>query len=265
MYQKRIVYSVFLICIGLLSAACSRPKEVLNKKEMEELMYDIYIAEALIESDYQNFDTPQKKEALISEVFRKHKTTQAQWDTSLSWYSDKIDIYLKVNDSVKSQLKRRQTALNKAIATQNNSLQAITEQLHDKSYIPSIYGFDTYYPYNGFKFSLDSAAIARKITEASFHFQFRVTGIPANKKPALKSFLALEYSDTTIYRTANITDNLSYTLQGTKYLAGDTLKSITGYVKLQDTTGYFKQIKLYDILLGDPFRKRATTADKQPQ
>jgi hypothetical protein len=56
-----------------------------------------------MENDYQNFNTPEKKEAYINKVFQAHKATQAQWDTSLSWYSDRIDLYLKMNDSVKAR------------------------------------------------------------------------------------------------------------------------------------------------------------------
>ncbi len=93
MNRKVVAYLLTSVLLGILFSFCNRPKEVLNRKDMEKLMYDVYIAEAMIENDYQNFDTPEKKEALISEVFRKHKTTQAQWDTSLSWYSDKIEIY----------------------------------------------------------------------------------------------------------------------------------------------------------------------------
>ena len=87
---------------------CSKPNEVHSKKEMERIMYDIYIAEALIEDDYSSFNTPEKKEAIINEVFKRNKTNQARWDTSLSWYSDRVEIYLKMNDSVKARLQRQQ-------------------------------------------------------------------------------------------------------------------------------------------------------------
>ena len=261
-YPKRINYSLFLVCIGLLLTACSKPKEVLNRKQMENLMYDIYLVEALIEQDYQNFNTPEKKEALINEVFKKHKIIQAQWDTSLAWYSDRVNIYLRMNDSVRSRLKLREDVLSKQLIAQNNSQQAITEQLYSKSFIPSVYGFDTYFPPLGFKFKLDSTLIAQSITDSIFQFRFKVMGIPEDRKPDLKSFLALEYSDTTIYRFEKITQNTAYTLPGEKYIAGDTLKNIAGYVKLQDTTGYFKQIKLYDILLGSPAQH---TDKEQPE
>ena len=74
-------------------------------------MFDVYVAEATMDADYQSFNTPEKKEAYINKIFAKHNTTQAVWDTSLSWYSDRIDLYLQINDSVKSRLKRKHASL----------------------------------------------------------------------------------------------------------------------------------------------------------
>lgn len=41
-----------------ISSCQNRPKEVLNRKNMERLLYDVYVAEATMENDYQHFNTP---------------------------------------------------------------------------------------------------------------------------------------------------------------------------------------------------------------
>ena len=76
-------------------------------------MYDMYIAEALIENDYQKFDLPEKKEALIDQVLEKHKISEARWDTSLSWYSDNIDQYIQQDLAPFRQAKERAQKSNK--------------------------------------------------------------------------------------------------------------------------------------------------------
>ena len=53
---------------------------------MEEIMYEVYVAEATMENDYRSFDTSEKKEAYIDQMFKMIGVTQSQWDTSLSWY-----------------------------------------------------------------------------------------------------------------------------------------------------------------------------------
>lgn len=72
---------------------------------MERLLYDVYLAKPPWRMSTTVL-TPRKKEAYINRVFALHGVSQAQWDTSLSWYSDRIDLYLKMNDSVKVRLDR---------------------------------------------------------------------------------------------------------------------------------------------------------------
>ena len=49
----------------------NRPNEVMPRKKMENVMYDMYIAESIIDHNYQSFNNPEKKEALINKVFQK--------------------------------------------------------------------------------------------------------------------------------------------------------------------------------------------------
>ena len=252
MNRKAAAYLLTSVILSILFSFCNRPKEVLNRKDMEKLMYDIYIAEAMIENDYQGFDTPEKKEALLREVFRKHQTTQAQWDTSLSWYSDKIDIYLKMNDSVKARLQRRQKASEQVMNRQFQQEQSLTARTYSPSYIPDNYSFDESNPKNGFRFRLDTAEIAQKIKSNGFGFGFDVIGIPARPKPDLRAVLMLEYNDTVIYRSESIAENRSYLLHGERYIPNDTIRGITGFVRLQDTTGMFRNIRLKSVFLGHP-------------
>jgi hypothetical protein len=133
-----------LVILSLLISSCqNRPKEVLNRKKMEQLMYDVYIAEAIMDNDYQDFSEPEKKEAYINKVFAQHNVTQAQWDTSLSWYSDKIDLYLRMNDSVKARLKRAQIEIDSRNAKLSLEKAEPDIQIYSASYIPRTYTFKT--------------------------------------------------------------------------------------------------------------------------
>ena len=252
MNRKVVAYLLVSVILSILFSFCNRPKEVLSRKNMEKLMYDVYIAEAMIDNDYPSFDTPEKKEALINEVFRKHKTSQAQWDTSLSWYSDKITIYLKMNDSVKARLQRQQRVTEQIMNRQFQQEQAVTARSYSASYIPDNYSFDEINPKNGFRFRLDTTEISNKIKNTDFDFGFDVIGIPANSEPNLRTMLMLEYQDTIIYRSEFVTENRSYLLHGQKYILDDTIQGITGFVKLQDTTNMYRNIQLNNIFLGNP-------------
>lgn len=222
-------------------------------------MYDVYIAEAIMENDYQNFDSPEKKEAYIREVFKKHRITQAEWDTSLSWYSDRIDTYLKMNDSVKARLQRTQREIDVRVGAQYAQDQQYNQHIYSLSYIPATFSFATE-TRSGFRFRLDSAEISSRIPDDDFNFSFGVIGIGSNEMPNLKSLLALEYEDTTIYRYSQITENREYSFPASKYILNDTLQSVGGFVQLQDSLRVNRNIQLYTILLGNKKQIPADTA-----
>lgn len=249
--KSGVSYLFLFVLLGGLAFSCqNRPKEVLNRKQMERLMYDVYIAEATMENDYQNFNTPEKKEAYISRVFKAHKTTQAQWDTSLSWYSDRIDLYLKMNDSVKARLQRARQEIDLLI-TRQNQVQPKDPSLLPLSYLPPVYSFSIPDARRGFRFRLDSAEISSRVTGNDFLFAFSVAGIPSRLSSPFTSLLALVYSDTTIYRFQEIKENKTYEFPVSKYITGDTITEITGFVRLQDSIGIIPAIQLYNIYFGD--------------
>lgn len=259
MNRKSTIYLTFFVILGISLLYCSRPKEVLSRKSMENLLYDIYIAEAMIDNDYQSFDTPQKKEALISQVFKKHNVTQAQWDSSLAWYSDRTDVYLRINDSVKARLKREQNALQLLISKQSSQQNLAASRFNSVDYIPRVYSFSEIISQNGFRFRLDSVNISEKIKQDDFDFSFRVIGIPQQTPPNLITGLILQYKDTTIYKTEKMLHNQQYIINGQKHIRfnrdslviNDTIRKIVGFIKLQDPFDRFKNIQLYNISLGN--------------
>lgn len=247
--KKRIIYwCLFVLFAGLAYSCQNRPNEVLSRKQMEQLMYDVYIAEATMETDYQNFDTPEKKEAYINRVFQLHKTNQEQWDTSLSWYSDRIDLYLKMNDSVKARLQRYRLEL-EALVAEQAKVQQTDPSLLPLSYLPPIYSFSIPDTRRGFRFRLDSTEIGSKIQGDDFRFAFSTIGIPPGFLSTFQSVLALVYSDTTIYRFEKINENRTYELCGSKYIPEDTITEIRGFVHIQDSISLTPHIQLYNISL----------------
>ena len=246
--DKLFKYLLLLILATMFYSCQNRPNEVLSRKKMESVMYDMYIAEAIIESDYQDYNDPEKKEALIDKVLEKHKISEARWDTSLSWYSDKIDVYLQINDSVKSRIKRKQNEIDKEqklIAARNNSTPT-----KSPDYIPPNFRIATLGCERGFKFNLDSTQLSEKFGEAdTMFFQFKLLGIHPLESHSLKSMLKIDYADTTLYQGAMLTENKAYSFPIVRYIEQDTVVSVNGFVNL---SGKFPQvpIQLYQISLG---------------
>ncbi len=246
-----MVYPLLLVAASLLITSCFRPKEVLTRKKMERLMYDVYVAEATMENDYSQFDTPEKKEAYIHRVFERHNVNQARWDTSLSWYSDRIDLYLRMNDSVKARLKRAQEEVDALMALESLQSTFHDPSLTSESYIPPYYSFTSYGMRSGFRFRLDSVEIASEIPEDTLLFTFHVIGVPPAYPEPPTATLALTYGDTTLYHSLRLSENRGYRIDASKQFDNDTIKQISGFVHLQNPTGTVPSILLYDIYLGN--------------
>jgi hypothetical protein len=220
---------------------------------MERLMYDIYIAEATMNNDFQNFNSPEKKEAFIREIFRQHRVTQAQWDTTLAWYADRIDLYLQMNDSVMARMQRERVLIDAKIV-QRETLLSNEDFLFADSHIPNIHSFSTPSTQNGFSFRLDSTEIA-DLPYDDFSFDFTIIGIPPTGIPGFQAVLTLDYIDTTIYRLERISENIAYTIPIQRFIERDsitldTLTQLRGFVRLPDIHRIFRHIQMYNISLG---------------
>lgn len=255
-------YLLFLILTMLLSSCQNRPSEVLSRKKMENVMYDMYIAEAIIDNDYQRFAHPETKEALIDQVLVKHKISEARWDTSLSWYSDNIDTYIQINDSVKSRLQRNQ----KAIAELKTLEDAENNQfiIHPPHHIPNNFYLASLGCDRGFKFSLDSLQLVERFGDKdSIFFQFNVIGVYPSDTYSLKSMLLIEYADTTLYHSSKLQENKYYSFPLSKHIEQDTIVSLSGFVNL---SGKFPHvpIQLYKISLGYDNKNDSVKLINQP-
>lgn len=94
-----------LLLLGSISfSSCKKsiPSEVIQPDKMEALLYDYHIAQA-IGNEY-NGEERYKKELLLQYVFEKHHTTEAQFDSSLVWYTRNTEelnnIYERVGEKL---------------------------------------------------------------------------------------------------------------------------------------------------------------------
>lgn len=255
-------YLLLLILTTMVFSCQNRPSEVLSRKKMENVMYDMYIAEAIIDNNYQDFDLPEKKEALINQVLGKHKISEARWDTSLSWYSDNIDQYIQINDSVKSRLQRTQD-ITQQLITQRDAENNKYEQ-KSADYIPPFFYLAGLGCERGFKFKLDSIQLTERFLEKdTIFFRFKVLGVFPHDSYSLKSMIMIEYADTTIYQSSKLEENKSYSFPLSKQIKQDTIVSLNGFVNL---SGKFPPvpIQLYQISLNHNDDKDSTQFIEKP-
>ena len=113
--MRRFCLYLFVCSAVVLLAGCKvkRPSDVLPESTMEQLLYDYHIAKSLGE----NLPNENYKRALYLEsVFRKYGTTEAEFDSSMVWYTRNTEILTKIYEKVSKRLKDEQELVNDLVA-----------------------------------------------------------------------------------------------------------------------------------------------------
>ena len=111
-----------LLMLVLCLAACDRtPSGVMSISEMGDLIADMMLADAYIDSHNNEFNTDSSKQVLKQSVFKKHGITQQDYDSSLVWYAHNMEDYIKAYDKALGKLQARQEKLSRTKVDDNSN------------------------------------------------------------------------------------------------------------------------------------------------
>ena len=86
---------IWLFCVLMLLSAC-RPKGILTSRQMRSVLYDLHRAEAVLQVAGYNFGHDEALAKYYQSVLDEHGVSQAQFDSSLVWYTDHPQIFNKI-------------------------------------------------------------------------------------------------------------------------------------------------------------------------
>lgn len=238
--MSRVIILLFLIpVIGLISCS-KKPRYILSSEKMEDVLYDIQLAQTLSDDYEIGLYRTEDKEALINDVFYKHHITKEKFDSSLTWYSDNMEDYKKINDAVTQRLKNQieilRTTTAKRYDRNDSLLMPITFTL--KSETPLL------------SFALDSNML-RNIDLTLIDWHFKALG--ASSRNQAEAVIEYTYPDTIVENVVKIDHNQEYTLA--KPDLNNNLKNIAGYIRLV-SKNMDSNILLYNINYMDSTIKR---------
>ena len=200
----KIKYLIPLFFLSAFFTACdNRPFHVLSDKKMEAVLFDVYIAQTIIDNNRTMFSDSARKADLLNAVLRKHKIDKVAFDSSLVWYSDNLDKYIKVNEKVMARYEKMTEDLKTQQAENPEML------------IPETPAFK--YPVDSEAFFLRKADLPQNVyTFAAdtvlqefggvYNLRFNVLGLPAGIHHPVVTF-CVQGQDTTIVRRDSIREN----------------------------------------------------------
>ena len=93
----------------------SIPKGVIKRDKMENSLVEIHTAEAISETNFAEYGSNAQKEKLAAEVLKKNGVTKAEFDSSLSFYSSRLDLYMKIYQKVTERLVAQKENLTESV------------------------------------------------------------------------------------------------------------------------------------------------------
>lgn len=244
MRNKLYIYFFAGIMAFGLTVACSKaPRGVLSERKMKEVLIDMNLAEAMVSSNYREYNSTGKKEALYKSVFDKHAITQAEYDSSLVWYGKNLDIYMQVCDGVLAELNKRKKALGDiqpdAAPTTNQDSVNIWNRFDYLTFYPKA-------PYNGVYF--DFAPKGGYQAGSTFVLAMEVWGLNNKMTQAPEVRLSVEQADTTFTSMRYIThDGLNELMVKSRPIK--KISRVYGYIRLKHSEDVFYKIYIDSIRL----------------
>ena len=199
MHKQQAFILLFLSILFLLS--CGRPSWVLSEKQMENVLFDVHIADAEISDNYMDFRTEQQKQELYASVFKKHNITREQFDTSLVWYGKNLSKYLEIYN----RLDTRYTTLSDSITAKidRQRIQSIASDRVNRWEMSKAFMLTSQAGKNTISFDIDTTKLSPK---EYYEFMFNVLGITDSISAPVVTF-GVEFPDFIFVEKKKITDN----------------------------------------------------------
>ena len=113
--KKYLRLLFFVAVVFLVSCGKQIPGDIIQPSEMEELLYDYHLA--LTMGNDLSYTERYKRESYKNYVFKKHGVTEAEFDSSMVWYTRNskmlTDIYKNLQKRYEMEEEQMRSELNK--------------------------------------------------------------------------------------------------------------------------------------------------------
>ena len=241
--RLRIYCILTLIC---LAASCSRvPKHILSERKMRVVLYDMLLAEAMVETMPGSFPTSDERLRVYDAVFTKHRITQAEYDSSLVWYGKNMDLYMAIYILVQKDINAALTAMGDIKSNPLSGDVSDSDSIDIWIYKRS----DVFTPNRVFNALLFDIVPQNPFTPGSnYEFRLSVWGIPPVLKHKPKIHLSVVQMDTIISVNKEIVGD-GYYEAVVQTVGNKDVMRVYGYVLMNEGDDFYHRIYLNDIRL----------------
>lgn len=103
-----MVKKISLLIVLILCLVGCRPRGILHSWEMRDIIVDLHKTDALLYTKHVRNGDYEGRTIYYAQVMEKHGTTQAQFDSSLVWYTAHPNLFNKIYPKVLAELKEEE-------------------------------------------------------------------------------------------------------------------------------------------------------------
>ena len=241
--KSRIFFFISLFCVVV---SCNRvPKQIISERKMRVVLYDMLLAEAIVDKTPELYRTTDDKMIVYNAVFKKHKITQIEYDSSLIWYGKHTDLYMGVYRLVLKDYNANMAAMRdvKPVAISGDAFDgdSLDIWIYNRNEVFSPTRF-----FNAMIFDINPQDPYPQGN--TYTLALSVWGIPYNFNDKLKINISAVHADTTISVHKEVIGDGYYE---TKIGTIDSLdvERIYGYIYLNEVDAAYYRIYLNNIRL----------------
>ncbi len=97
-------FPLSIVLIALVCLTGCRPKGILSSREMRDIMYDLHRVDGMMDVMQLGNGYDEDLARYYQSVLDRHGVTQAQFDSSLVWYTDNPALFDKIYPKVMDRL-----------------------------------------------------------------------------------------------------------------------------------------------------------------
>ena len=117
--KKKGLYMV--IALGVLFACGKKiPDDIIQPDAMQDLLYDYHLASTM--SSSLPYTESYQKDAYFDYVFQKHHVTEAEFDSSMVWYTRHAEELATIYRSLQERLEREEKQMKEQVAKRDNQI-----------------------------------------------------------------------------------------------------------------------------------------------
>lgn len=258
MRRRNITWTLLLSAAFMVGCGKQVPKGIIQPDRMENILYDYHLSISM--SNNLSYSDNYQKEAYKNYVFEKHHITEAEFDSSMVWYTrhteELVTLYKRVGERFRSEKKHMQNLL---AMRENKPATSLPGDTVDVWYDRKLYWLTDAPLTNKITFEIptDSNFKAKDAFLWSADYIFLSEG----DQKATMGFNILFDNDSVVGRVEDITHSGVQTL----YIKPDSafaIKSVNGFIyyTTQDSAANKPGLIIHDITLTRYHEPTDTTA-----